>query len=105
LTLVSLTEFHKVQLRTNEPIDSVVPSWNPYFQLENNICTGIWSDLLVDTLAKSRPSATYVEKSELSFESKDGQPLNPSNLPKSRPKSIKVSDYLKVSGGIGITIT
>lgn len=42
--------------------ESVVPSWNPYFQLEDNKCTGIWSEQIIETLARTRPAAAYFEK-------------------------------------------
>jgi len=86
-------------------IDSQAPPLNPYFHLENNECTGIWSDQIVEDLARIRPGASFVEKSE-SFGDvgfKDGQLLNSPTFSKSRPLSIKVSSYLLLSGGITIT--
>jgi len=85
-------------------LDSIVPSWNPYFQLEDNNCTGIWSDQILATLARTRPRAAYLERTDPSGETnilKDGI-VTPS-FPKTRPQSIKISTYLSLSGGITIT--
>jgi hypothetical protein len=83
-----------------------VPSLNPYFQLQNNRCTGIWSDQIVECLSKSRPGASFVEKSDGLGDAtffKDGQLLRPPPLSKPRPASIKVSSYLTLCSGITIT--
>ena len=88
-------------LKTSE---SPVPALNPYFYLNNNQCTGIWSDTIVETLARTRPTASFVEKSEtlgdVGF--KDGQLLGSPTFSKTRPQSVKVSSYLTLSGGITI---
>ena len=94
------------KVKTNILPDSVVPSWNPYFQLEDNKCTGIWSDQIIDTLARTRPGATYYDRPDSSAEAnclKDGQLLSAPTFSKSRLQSIKVSSYLSLSGGITIT--
>jgi hypothetical protein len=87
-------------------IDSVVPSWNPYFQLEDNRCTGIWSDQILDTLSKTRPGASYLQILDPPVDedvSKEGHADGPPTFSKSRLQSIKVSSYLSLSGGITIT--
>ena len=90
----------------NYNTDSQVPALNPYFQLEDKKCTGIWSDAIVENLARTRPSASFIEKSEslgdVGF--KDGQLQSSSTFSKTRPLSIKVANYASLSGG-GITIT
>jgi len=77
---------------------------NPYFHLNHDQCTGIWSDAIVDVLAKTRPKASFVEKSEtlgdIGF--KDGQLLGSPVFSKTKPLSVKVSSYLSLSGGITI---
>lgn len=88
-------------------LDSQVPPLNPYFQLENNKVTGIWSDEIVDTLARTRPEAAFVEKSESLGDvdmGKDGSIITGPAFPKIRPLSIKVSNYQMFSPP-GITIT
>jgi hypothetical protein len=84
--------------------ESPVPALNPYFHLNNNQCTGIWSDTIVETLARTRPTASFVEKSEtlgdIGF--KDGQLLGSPTFSKTKPQSVKVSSYLSLSNGITI---
>ncbi|TVY34765.1 hypothetical protein LSUB1_G004849 [Lachnellula subtilissima] len=86
-------------------LDSQVPALNPYFQLKNNQCTGIWSDTIIDTLAQTRPRASFLEKAEylgdIGF--KDGQLLAPPTFSKTRPLSIKVSSYASLNSGITIS--
>ncbi|KUJ18758.1 uncharacterized protein LY89DRAFT_582210 [Mollisia scopiformis] len=86
-------------------LDSQVPSLNPYFQLLKNQCTGLWSETIIDTLARTRPAASFIEKPEnlddVGF--KDGQLLTAPSFSKTRPLSIKVSSYISLSGGITIT--
>ncbi|KAE9367001.1 hypothetical protein N431DRAFT_445687 [Stipitochalara longipes BDJ] len=85
-------------------LESPLPALNPYFHLNNNQCTGIWSDTIVDVLAKTRPKASFIEKSEtlgdIGF--KDGQLLGSPVFSKTKPLSVKVSSYLSLSGGITI---
>ncbi|TVY67533.1 hypothetical protein LSUE1_G006557 [Lachnellula suecica] len=86
-------------------LDSQVPALNPYFQLSSSQCTGIWSDTIVSTLARTRPGASFVEKSESLGEVgfKDGQLLAPPTFSKTRPLSIKVDSYAGLGGGITIS--
>ncbi|PMD51157.1 uncharacterized protein K444DRAFT_545809 [Hyaloscypha bicolor E] len=85
-------------------LESPLPALNPYFNLNHNQCTGIWSDAIVDALARTRPKASFVEKSEnlgdIGF--KDGQLLGSPVFSKTRPLSVKVSSYMSLSGGITI---
>ena len=87
-------------------LDSQVPSYNPYFELKDNKCTGIWSEKIVDKLSKARPSVSYMETSDSPAEVtlfKDGTLLSSPAVGKIRPLSIKVSSYLALSTGITIT--
>lgn len=96
-----LCYFGNIDLAT----ESQVPPLNPYFELKNNRCTGIWSPIIVDALEKSRPTASFIEKAETLGElevNKDGQFITPATFSKFRPLSIKVSNYLALSGGITI---
>ncbi|ESZ98322.1 hypothetical protein SBOR_1315 [Sclerotinia borealis F-4128] len=109
IRFIDLGEFEHTSCRlgdVNGAIESHIPPLNPYFELKNNRCTGIWSSIIVDALAKSRPSASFVEKAETLGElevNKDGQFMTPATFSKFRPLSIKVSNYLPLSGGITIT--
>ncbi|KAF4636498.1 hypothetical protein G7Y89_g1601 [Cudoniella acicularis] len=85
--------------------ESQVPALNPYFQLQNNEVTGIWSDSIIETLSYTRPAAQYLEKADTFGEDvgfRDGQIQAPPTF-KKRPLSIKVSNYHTLSGGITIT--
>lgn len=84
--------------------DSQVPALNPYFQLIKTQVTGLWSESIIEHLARTRPAATFLEKpenlDEIGF--KDGQLLSAPTYSKTRPLSIRVSSYLALSGGITI---
>ena len=106
IDLGKFLQFVKCRLILIWLLESLVPSWNPYFQLEDNKCTGIWSDQIIDTLARTRPGAAYFDRSDASGEPscvKDGQFPSTPHFLKTRPQTIKVSSYLSLSGGITIT--
>ena len=96
---------------TNRSPDSQVPSLNPYFELKDNKCTGLWSEKIVAKLAKARPSVKYIDETlepepksstEVSF-SKESLSLASATVGKTRPLSIKVSHYAALQTGITIT--
>ena len=45
-------------------LDSACPLLNPYFQLVNNNCTGLWSDRILGALGEARPQARFAELTE-----------------------------------------
>ena len=61
--------------------------------------------MIVDNLARTRPAAFFIEKSETlgHIGTKDGQLLGSPTFSKTKPLSIKVSNYLSLTGGITIT--
>lgn len=77
-------------------LDSPLPLMNPYFQLKDGKCSGIWSDKLVELLAKHRPAASYI-----SLQDCFGAPnstTDPKDIfPRQRPISIKVSLYQTIA--------
>ncbi|CAG8975584.1 hypothetical protein HYALB_00006791 [Hymenoscyphus albidus] len=85
-------------------LESQVPALNPYFQLQDNQCTGIWSDSIIETLDRTRPTAIFMEKSDtigdVSF--KDGQFTTLGNISKTKTLSIKASSYQALTGVITI---
>ncbi|KAK2623846.1 hypothetical protein QTJ16_007027 [Diplocarpon rosae] len=87
-------------------LDSQVPALNPYFQLAANQCSGLWSEPIIEALARTRPSAAFIEKpgdlDDINF--KDGQFLTPPTFSKTKPLSIKISTYTAFTGTSGITI-
>lgn len=44
-------------------LDWTDPFQNPYFELKNDKCTGLWSPAILDALRESRPSASFVQHS------------------------------------------
>ena len=68
-------------------LDSPRPLLNPYFQLENNVCTGMWDKKILTALREARPSAqfeTTVDEGVLDWF--EGPVF-------SRPKSMKAGSY------------
>ena len=84
-------------------LDSPTPLLNPYFQLHNRKCTGIWNEAILSLLCESRPAAAFEEdlSQDLAMEVKrggsDGKEL------KTRPKSIKVASYREYASAVGWT--
>lgn len=86
--------------------DSQIPALNPYFQIEDRKVTGIWSDAIVENLARTKPSATFVEKSESLTDpslKRDVTMLGFGTYQKTRPLSIKVANYASITS-VGISI-
>ncbi|KAG0645528.1 hypothetical protein D0Z07_8489 [Hyphodiscus hymeniophilus] len=104
LNVLATLEFLRIKFID---LDSQFPSLNPYFEIKDNVCTGIWSEKIVGSLAQSRPNV-FIETAEQPADvtlAKNGQ-LTPSvTVGHSRPPSIKVSTYLALGSQTGITIT
>ncbi|KAG9237436.1 hypothetical protein BJ875DRAFT_152472 [Amylocarpus encephaloides] len=84
-------------------LESQVPALNPYFHFQDNYCTGIWSDSIIDIMQRNRPGIVLAEKSEnVDIGFKDGQLLAPGSFSKIRPLSINISSYANLTGGITI---
>jgi len=75
-------------------LDSPFPLMNPYFQMKDGKCSGIWSDKLVELLAKHRPGASYIELQDgiITRQATQAAQENPF-FRGQRPTSIKVSLY------------
>lgn len=78
-------------------LDSPLPLMNPYFQMKEGRCSGIWSEKLVEMLAKHRHEARYISLQDgivgaasLASEPKDF-------FSRQRPASIKTSVYQTLS--------
>lgn len=79
-----------------------MPAYNPYFQLMKTQVTGLWSELIEENLARTRPAAVYLEKPESIDENlKDGK-LDAADSSRVRLLAVRVSSYLALSGGINI---
>ncbi len=88
-------------------IDSQVPALNHYFQLSRNQCTGLFSDEILQNLAKIRPAASFLAEPEqipLDIGFKDGVfYVPPSFSSKTPPLAIALSSYFQLSNAITIT--
>ena len=76
-------------------LDSPAPLLNPYFQLHRLECSGIWSEEIVSLLKVARPGAYFDDQDlaeELMVEVRGD--LGEGRALKTRPKSIKVTNYL-----------
>lgn len=82
-----------------------MPLLNPFFQLKDNQCTGLWSDKILLALSAARPEASYIELSEdfggITYD-KEGKIVPGEKTSKTRPLSMKVSSYEAFSTVIAI---
>lgn len=66
-------------------------------------CSGVWSDSILDEMARVRPMATFTELSE-SFGNivynKDGRMVITPEHPRTRIASLKLSNYRSLAAGI-----
>ncbi|KAJ5355590.1 hypothetical protein N7517_010199 [Penicillium concentricum] len=74
-------------------LDSSCPPLNPYFQLLNNECTGLWSDDILEALHMNRPSASFVELTDGIYAEYDDQQIVGALMPRVRPLGIQASMY------------
>jgi len=86
-------------------LDSPCPLLNPYFQLKEGKCTGIWNDEILEALGKARPGAGF---EGLDYGDGEGMGLGrvldkegrvSVGWPGGRPKSIKVASYKAFAEG------
>jgi hypothetical protein len=77
-------------------LESPMPLLNPFFQLKNNKCAGLWSDKILLALSAARPEASFIELSEdfggIAYD-KEGKLVPGEKSSKKRPMSMKVSSY------------
>ncbi|KAK5992511.1 hypothetical protein PT974_05922 [Cladobotryum mycophilum] len=77
-------------------LDSVLPPLNPYFLMQNGLCSGVWSEFLVAEIDRVRPGTKYVELSETFGNivySKDGRMIIAPEYQRTRLASLKLSNY------------
>lgn len=86
-------------------LESPMPLLNPFFQLKDNKCTGLWSDRILLALSVARPEASYIELSDdfggITYD-KEGKLVSGEKSSKTRPLSMKVSSYEPFSTVIAI---
>lgn len=81
-------------------LDSPCALLNPYFQLKDNQCTGIWNEEILTLLSQTRPGAHYIHLNDdlgVGNVSKDGFRVLDVAWPKQRPLSIKTSSYASIA--------
>ena len=75
-------------------LDSPSPFLNPYFQLQDGMCTGIWTEEILETLSQVRPAAVFPCRNE---DSDFGGVKEIMKLdmawPRQKPKSIMLASY------------
>ncbi|KAK9857524.1 hypothetical protein MYU51_021049 [Penicillium brevicompactum] len=78
-------------------LDWTDPFQNPYFELKNDKCTGLWSPAILDALRESRPSASFVQRSNgIEPEIVDNVLVGVQALA-ARPVSILASQYVIIA--------
>ncbi|KAK2805217.1 hypothetical protein FQN51_000740 [Onygenales sp. PD_10] len=75
-------------------LDSACGLLNPYFQLDQNQCTGLWSENILEALHEARPNAEFELLADgilpqYGINSQTGTRM----YPRTRPRSIKASTY------------
>ena len=92
-SLDTLVELEYIRIRVID-LDSACALLNPYFQLQNNVCTGLWSETILETLHEVRPNAHFAELSDGIFpQFGANHQLVGAVYPRTRPNSIRVSAY------------
>ncbi|RAL11888.1 uncharacterized protein BO97DRAFT_434934 [Aspergillus homomorphus CBS 101889] len=75
-------------------LDSACPPLNPYFQLLDGQCTGLWSERILETLHEARPEAHYLELSDGIYpQYGHNRQIVGAVYPRTRPLSIHASTY------------
>ncbi|KAI9739826.1 MAG: hypothetical protein M1834_006547 [Cirrosporium novae-zelandiae] len=97
-SLAVLSELKDIRIRYID-LDAPCPLLNPYFQLKNNQCSGLWNADILALLPMVRPQAQYVELSDgLEFLQRDAEGrLSDTVFPHTRPMGIKASSYAAIA--------
>ena len=83
-------------------LDSQCPLLNPYFQLQNNRCSGIWNDEILALLGTARPEAGFERLGDdvVGMRGWDKEGRVCVGYPVLRPRSIKVGNYKAFAEGV-----
>ncbi|KAI9376447.1 hypothetical protein BJX61DRAFT_365756 [Aspergillus egyptiacus] len=75
-------------------LDSACPPLNPYFQLVDNQCTGLWNAPILEALHAARPNADFVKLTDGIYpQYGQNHQLVGAIYPRTRPLSIHASTY------------
>ncbi|KAI9807826.1 MAG: hypothetical protein M1825_005131 [Sarcosagium campestre] len=83
-------------------LDSPAPLLNPYFHLQGDRCTGIWTEELLHLLAVLRPGTRYLDLSDnyqAAEVDKYGRVIG-ALAPRRRPLAIKASSYAAIASSV-----
>ncbi|KFA60849.1 hypothetical protein S40285_06197 [Stachybotrys chlorohalonatus IBT 40285] len=86
-------------------LDSVLPPLNPYFLMRDGKCSGVWSETIVDEMARVRPGNTFNELNESFGDvvyNKEGRMVITPEYPRTRVTSLKLSNYRSLAARITI---
>ena len=81
-------------------LDSQCPLLNPYFQLKDGKCSGIWNERILSLLPEVRPGVDYIELGdgiEVCRQSDPQGRIIEAVYPRQRPLAIKVSSYKAIA--------
>ncbi|KAJ3476141.1 hypothetical protein NLG97_g9218 [Lecanicillium saksenae] len=94
----SLGQFQRVEyLRIRfVDLDSILPALNPYFLFQRGECSGVWSDRIINEMARARPGTKFPDLSEtfgnISY-TKEGRIVITPEYPRTRIASLKLANY------------
>lgn len=78
-----------------------MPALNPYFILDGQQCTGVWSPQILEEMARVRPEVTFPGLShtfgDVFFTNHDGRMLMTTEISQPRLKSLKLSNYRQLA--------
>lgn len=97
-SLEVFTSLNYIRIRFID-LDSACPPLNPYFQLVNNSCSGLWSYEILEELRRVRPQAQYMELSDGIYPQYDPsrRQIIGAIYPRARPLSIHAGAYKIIS--------
>lgn len=76
--------------------DTILPALNPYFLFQRGECTGVWSDRIINEMARARPDAKFSDLSEtfgnISY-TKEGRIIITPEYPRTHITSLKLANY------------
>lgn len=94
--LAVLPNLKHVRIRYMD-LDWPLPLQNPYFELKDNKCTGLWSNDILNALHESRPEASFVELSDGIEPIIEDNRLVGVTSPTARPLSIQAKQYVIIA--------
>jgi hypothetical protein len=86
-------------------LDSVIPPLNPYFLMRDGKCTGVWSDSIINELARVRPGVSFSELNDSFGDvvyNKEGRMVISPEHSRFRMTSLKLSNYRSLATRITI---